>query len=211
MSNATQKMLNKAQTEIVSYFLKNPFQKCTINELANALGRYHSEIRRALNSLEGIIDVKKIGTKTSECSINFSTANIDSLAYASIYNKMSVSRKIKIVAKEFEKNLSEDLFILVLFGSYAKVTAKTGSDIDLCFITQEDTEKLRLKAQAIAENFSYKLHINVFTVEEFYNMLWKRDTIGREVLNSSVILLGHDLYYRLVKRYDQEAGYSKSS
>ncbi|MFW6014524.1 MAG: nucleotidyltransferase domain-containing protein [Candidatus Nanoarchaeia archaeon] len=204
-------MLNKLQTKIVSHFLRQPFEKYTMNELAKALGRYHSEVRRALHKLKAldVINIEKIGSRTSECSINLS-ADTDLLVYGSLENKSRVPKNIKAVTRELEKNLYEHLYILVLFGSYAKGNAGYKSDIDLCFIG-EDTDKFKSKVHGLLQGFSYNIDVNIFSPEEFYNMLWKRDTVGREILNSSIVLHGHDLYYTLVKMYDRQAGNSKIS
>jgi hypothetical protein len=42
-------------------------------------------------------------------------------------------------------------------------------------------------------------------------MMKEKDSVGREVLKASIVLRAPDLYYSMVKKYDQESGYSESN
>lgn len=210
-------MLNKTQQEIIALFLKSPFESYTVFGISKILNRYVSQVQDAITYLEKnkIVSVKKLGTKTSSCTLNFSTADTDVLSCASLYAKKSFidsNLKIKVIVNEIEKKLAEELYIMLVFGSYAKGTQTKKSDIDLCFIVQEEKNvaKFKSKIAAILDNFSYKVHVVVFALEWFYNMLSEKDSIGREILKWSVVLHGHDVYYNLVKKYDKESGYSES-
>jgi len=211
-------MLNHTEQEIIALFLKSPYESYTVYGIAKKLNRYVSQVQKAIKHLgeKKIISIKKLGTKTSRCSMNLSTADADVLASVSLYAKrefLKKNLKIKFISNEIEKKFGGDLYITLLFGSYAKASTTKKSDIDLCFIIQDEAnaDKFKSKVRAILGNFSYKMHINVFTVEWFYDMMKQKDTVGREILKASIVLHGHDLYYSLVKKYDQETGYSESN
>lgn len=207
-------MLNQIENEIVALFLRSPTESYTVYGIAKILNRYVSQVQRAIMNLNKyrIIDVKKLGRRTSRCHIKFATADVDALACASIHAKkafLDKNLKLRLISNEVEKKLGDQLYVMVLFGSCAKGEQKIKSDIDLCFLVQSEDEAFRSKAKAILGGFSYKIHINVFAAKWFYDMLNQRDTVGREILKSSVVLHGHDLYYSMVKKYDQETGYSE--
>lgn len=211
-------MLNELENEILAVFLRNPSEPYTVYGLAKSLGRYVSQVQLAVKSLtqKNILSVKKLGSRTSQCLINFSTADTNTLSVASINAKtifLKKNLKIKIICSELEKKLAGEIYILLLFGSYAKEKESKNSDIDLCFITQEEphAEKLKAEVKAALSSLSYKIHVNVFTAEWFYKMLKEKDTVGREAFKASITLHGHDSYYELVKKYDQETGYSESN
>ena len=209
-------MLNKTEQDIMVLLLRTPYEPYTVYGIAKMLNRYVSQVQKAAKHLEKIkiISVKKLGSKTSSCTLNFSTADADILAYAALYAKKSFlekNLKIKVISSEIEKK-NQGLYIMLVFGSYAKENAAKKSDIDLCFIIQDEgnIEKFKSKIKSILSRFSYKMHVNVFTAEWFYNMLKEKETVGREILKASVVLHGIDIYYNLVKKYDQETGYSES-
>lgn len=204
-------MLNKTEQEIISLLLKAPYEPYTVYGIAKNLKRYVSQVQTAVEHLKKmkILNVKKLGIKTSACTVNFSTADIDALSYASLSAKrlfLKKNLKIRIIMDEMEKKLAKYLYIMLLFGSHAKENAKKDSDIDLCFIVQneEDATRLKPKINAILNNLSYRIHINVFAAEWFYDMLKEKGTVGREILKSSLVLHGHDMYYNLVKEYDKK-------
>jgi predicted nucleotidyltransferase len=211
-------MLSKAEQEILALFLRAPYEPHTVYEIAKKLGMYVSQAQTAVHNLKKkkIISVKKLGNKTSSCTLNFSTADVTVLAYASIYAKKSFlekSLKIRLIHDELEKKLGKEVYILLLFGSYAKESATSKSDIDLCFIIQDkqEIEEFKSKVKAALSTYSYKIHLNVFTAEWFYEMMKEKDSVGREVLKASIVLRAPDLYYSMVKKYDQESGYSESN
>ena len=207
-------MLNKIERQILGLFLRNPSERKTMYSISNELGKYFSQVQRGIKNLEtnNILSVERVGSKTSLCSVNFSKADVDALCLASIDLKkkfLDKNLKTELITQEIEEKLADELFVLVVFGSQVKGTSKKNSDIDLCFISQ-NPEILKDKLNAVLSSFSYKLHINIFTPKQFYEMLKLRSSVGREILNSSIVLKGHDLYYNLVKQYDKEYGYSKS-
>ena len=210
-------MLNKTEQDITSLLLRAPYEAYTVYGIAKRLNRYVSQVQKAVKHLEKIktVSVKKLGLKTSSCTLNFSKADADILAYTALYAKklfLEKNLKVKVISNEIEKRFGGEMYIMLIFGSYAKGNAAKKSDMDLCFIIQDEVniEKFKLKIKSILSRFSYKIHINVFTTEWFYNMLKEKDTVGREILKASVVLHGADIYYNLVKKYDQEAGYSES-
>lgn len=210
-------MINKTEQDVIALLLRTPYEPYTVYGIAKKLDRYVSQVQKAVERLKKlkVIAVRKLGARSSSCTVNYSTAEPDILAYASLYSKslfLEENPRIGVIAGEIEKKLGKEVYVMLLFGSYAKGTAKTGSDIDLCFIIQDEknVEKLKARIKAALSSFSYRIHLNVFTAEWFYDMLKEKDTVGREVLKASIVLHGADIYYNLVKKYDQEAGYSES-
>jgi len=210
-------MLNKTEQDITALLLRTPYEAYTVYGIAKRLNRYVSQVQKAVKRLEKIriLSVKKLGAKTSSCMLNFSTADADMLAYACLYAKRSFlekNLKIKVISSEIEKKARGELYIMLVFGSYAKGNAAKSSDIDLCFIVQDErsVETFKSKIKSVVSRFSYRIHIHVFAAEWFYAMLKEKDSVGREILKASVVLHGADTYYNLVKKYDQEAGYSES-
>ncbi len=207
--------LNQTEKEIVVLFLKSPLESYTINAITKKINRYLSQVQKAIKHLHElkILELRKTGIKTNSCTINFSSADLDLLTLAAIYSKnnfLQKNLKIKIIYQELQRAFGLDLFIMLIFGSYAKGMQHQHSDIDLCLIVQNNTEDFKDKVKSTLSKYSYKIHLNIFTTGEFYNMLSKKNSVGREIWLNSIILQGHDLYYKMVKKYDQEFGYTTS-
>ena len=209
-------MLNKTEQEVVGLLLKAPFEGHTVYGIAKKLNRYVSQVQKAIAQLkkDRVVTIKKLGPKSSVCNINLSTADIDTITAAAVAAKTSFLKKqlkISIVTKDIEDKMAKHQYIMLIFGSHTKET-RNKSDIDICFIIQDEKriEEFKSKVKAILSNFTYKIHPQFFTMDWFYEMMKEKDTVGREILKNSVVLHGFDSYYGMVRKHDQETGYSES-
>jgi len=101
---------------------------------------------------------------------------------------------------DYFKGLQTKLYILLLFGSYAKKTQTKESDIDLLFIVPDNDEKFESKIINISRTIPLKLHINIFKESEFIAMKnSKKITVGQEAINNNIILYGIENYYEILK------------
>lgn len=101
------------------------------------------------------------------------------------------------------------IYIMILFGSYAKGTATKKSDIDLLFVVQNeaDIEKIKKKVRSVLSSTNIKIEFDVITIEWLIKMFEERHTVGREVLEASITLYGAEQYYSLVNSYDKKRGH----
>jgi predicted nucleotidyltransferase len=207
-------ILNKTETEIMALILKMPLESFTSYQIAKKTNRYISQIQKAIERLNkiGLLQSKKAGVKAKIWKIDFSHSDIDMLCLSSIFLKkrfLEKNLKIKAILSQIDEKLHESSEILILFGSYAKESSTDKSDIDLCILVQNDKEidDVKKKFESALERFSYNIHLNIFTIHNFYEMLKEKHTVGREIFKSCIVLRGFDAYYRMVKRYDKEYGY----
>ena len=183
-----------------------------MNEISALLDIRYSYIHGSMIKLKkaGLIIVNKSGN-TNQCKINLQSSDLNLLSLAALMNKESFLEKnkdIKIIYDSLVDNL-KDLFILLIFGSYACGENRKSSDIDLFFIIDEESkvEDFKRKLSSIFSGLSYKIHMTVSTTEWFYKMMSEKDSIGREVFKSSIVLHNPESYYSLVKKHDKERGY----
>ena len=106
------------------------------------------------------------------------------------------------ISKLAEKFISE-IRSIVLFGSYAKGTAKRRSDIDLLFIVSDLKDKsLRdsIERESASYQYSHNIKISplITDIEEFKKMLKSKElNVGKEVKESGISLYGHEFFWRI--------------
>ena len=68
-------------------------------------------------------------------------------------------------------------------------------------------EKTRKKVQLITSETNINIEFEVITADWLTKMFQEKNTVGREVLNASIILHGADQYYAMVNDYDKKRGH----
>ncbi len=200
-------MLNNAELKALGFLLAKPEELFSINDLAKKINLAYPYVYDSINNLEknGLVTVKKIG-KSNLCQIRFE--HPEELALAAMEkSKEFLDRHLSIrnLTVQLKEALADELYILLLFGSYAKGTATKTSDIDLFFIIQDEKniESFRKKVQNILGKLNYPVEFEVSTMKWFYEMLGDKTTVGREIFKTNIILHNAEGYLYLVKKYDQ--------
>jgi len=88
-------------------------------------------------------------------------------------------------------------FICLLFGSYAKNKQTPKSDIDLMFVC-ENPESFEKKLREQLSPIPLKLHILVFSYNDFIRMLKEKDSVVSQAVKNYVILHGIEQFYGLL-------------
>lgn len=204
-------MLNNCEIKILGVLMRKPLEFYSVNQLAKETKLAYPYVYDSVKKLEKreLLSVKKI-SKSNLCQIKFN--NPEELALASIENIqqfLSNCPRINNLTKQLKEALSDELYIMLLFGSYAKGKATKESDIDLFFIIKDknDLEKFRKKVSFLISKLSYKIEFEVSTLEWFYEMLGDKTTVGREIFKTNIILHNAEAYFYLVRKYDQRKGY----
>lgn len=181
--------------KILKLLLDNNGERFTIKKISETLKiNYRIAYERVLLlETEGLIRITKAGnSKICEFTYRF-----NSKVYEAEYQRREdilKNKDLRTMLDYFERNLKSALYILLLFGSYAKQKQTKHSDIDLLFIvSKQDMEN---DINKIASLIPLKIHINVFTEQEFKAMKNSREaTVGSEAIKNNIILKGIEAYY----------------
>ena len=138
-------------------------------------------------------------------------AGLEDLSSAALYEKAKLTKKypqIGILAKEIEEALAGKLYILLLFGSYAKGKPKKESDIDFLFIIphREYIEDYKEKINKALKLSALKKHFSIVSTDDFMDMLNQKYTVGREAFQQGMVLFGTEPYYAMVKAHVRTKG-----
>lgn len=200
-------MFNNAELKALGLLLAKPEEFFSINDLAKKINLAYPYVYDSINNLErnGLVTVKRIG-KSNLCQIHFE--HPEELALAAMEkSKEFLDRHLSIrnLTVQLKEALADELYILLLFGSYAKSMATKTSDIDLFFIIRDEKniEPFRKKVKNALSKLDYPVEFEVSTMEWFYEMLGNKTTVGREIFKANLILHNAESYLYLVKKYDQ--------
>lgn len=191
--------------------MRRPREFYSVNQLAGEIKLAYPYVYESVKGLERkrLVSVKKAG-RSNLCQIRFD--NPEELAAASMENRQQFLAKhlqINNLTKQLKETLWGELYIMLLFGSYAKGKATKKSDIDLFFIIKgkRNLEEFKRKVNSVIDKLNYKVEFEVSTMEWFYEMLGDKTTVGREIFKTNVVLHNAEGYFYLVRSHDQRKGY----
>ncbi|MBI5332927.1 MAG: nucleotidyltransferase domain-containing protein [Candidatus Aenigmarchaeota archaeon] len=182
-----------SDVKILRLLLTKKEERFTIKKLAETL-----EINYRI-AYEQSMKLEKCGliriTKTGNSKICEFESRFDNKVFEAEYlRKRELFRN-----KDFliiHNRLAELKFPLIalLFGSYAKGTAKKYSDIDILTIGGDEKE-----IQTTISLLPDKIHLTAMDYESFIHMAKSKEfTVVSEVLKNNIILIGIEEYYRLL-------------
>ena len=204
-------MLTHCEQKIMELLLPQPFRFYSIKKISSLIDTSYALTYDSVRSLQKkeIIKAEKMGNVLA-CNLNLS-ANPQLLAVSSLILSENFLNKVSFgfVIDEIRGKLSDSIYILALFGSYAKGRATKKSDVDLLFIVQNklDIDKIKKRIQSVLSETNMKIEFEVITSEWLIKMFEEKQTVGREVLNASIILHGSEQYYTMVNNYDKKRGH----
>ncbi len=185
MNHMEQKMNDNLDLEIILILLK---KETHLREIARLLGKPHSSILRKINKLicENVLDFRIEG-KNKIFLIKKNLISMNYIFNAERYKLNKLLRKYPKLERIFERILEKSRNnLIVVFGSYAKFSAKENSDIDI-YIETED-RKIKKELELIHTRLSIKIgkfdlssmlikeiiknHVILKGVEEFYDKIF---------------------------------------
>ena len=191
--------------------LPMPFEAYSVRNISKMIKTDYSLVHKSIKKLteKKLIKTKKIG-KSLSCQINLS-ADPQLLAISSLIHSQKFLDKAEFgfIIDEIKNKLNDSIYIMTLFGSHVKGTAKKDSDIDLLFVVQNeaDINKTKKNIESVISETNLKIEFEVITVEWLIKMFNEKHTVGREVLEASIVLHGADQYYIMVNTYDKKRGH----
>ncbi|MFH1439146.1 MAG: nucleotidyltransferase domain-containing protein [Candidatus Woesearchaeota archaeon] len=204
-------MLTSCEQKIMGIVLPQPFKDYSVRQISKRIKSSYALTHESIRSLidKDMITARKIGNSLV-CKANLS-ADTGLLAISSLINskKFMKTNRFSFVIDNLKNKLDNLLYVMILFGSHAKGTATKKSDIDLLFVVQneQDIEKIKKRIKSVLSLTNEKVDFDAITTEWLIKMFEDRHSIGREVLEGSIILHGAEQYYSLVKANDKKRGH----
>ena len=110
------------------------------------------------------------------------------------------NKDIAVMLSSLKRAIKSKLYVLLLFGSYAKGTQTKSSDIDVMVICPDEREDAFEKdISGTARSLPLPLHPLVFSESQFLEMAHaKEPNVGQEALKNNVVLYGIEQYYGMI-------------
>ncbi len=184
----------ETDTKILRLLIGNKEKKFTIKKIAEALKiNYRIAYERsAVLEKERLLKITRVGnSKICEFAGMFNN-KVYEAEYMRRMNLFKNKNFLIIRNRLAELNF---VFVLLLFGSYAKGTANKHSDIDILAIGGDEKE-IRATLSLLPD----KVHLTHVTPEAFIHMAKSREfSVVSEAIKNNIILIGIGEYYRLLK------------
>ena len=179
---------NDISSDIILILLR---EEIHLRSIARRLGQSHSTILRKLNFLieENVLDYRTEGKN----KVFFIKKNLQARNYvfnAERYKLIKLLKRypeLNIIIEDILNKVRENH--VILFGSYAKFSAKKDSDIDIYI----ETKNNEIKTQA--EMIHSKIRVKIGEFDQDSNLI-------KEIIKNHIILRGIEKFYEKTKFFE---------
>ena len=203
-------MLTKEQIRILSVFKKGLFASLTFRQIKEqSQQKSNNVVQIALREFQkqNLITLKMIG------DVNVYSLNLNNnltLSYLNLINELDITRRMfpKEILEEIKKNIfkKSELFILTIFGSYAKNKATKKSDLDIAVIVDSEPTKKEIAPllETVKRRELRPIDYHIFTREEFLEMLMADyENVGKQIYKNNIIYYGYIEYCNLIRKNEK--------
>ena len=207
-------MAGDVERKIVGLYGENILAEYSINEIARKLGRkgYSFIYGKVMSMVKAGVLKRRVVGASALCSLNlaeFGTVlllcQIEAEKAKEMYSRSKALKGILDKLVE-ESKLGNTVHCVVVFGSYAKGTAKGKSDVDLLVVV-EDRKKETVSRVANTLSMAHAVELNAVVLDRklFQSMLTSKDVnVGKEALRYHVVIYGCDRFFEYVREVENE-------
>ena len=191
--------MQQKNKEIIKILLSNKTKEWNINQIAKASKTDYKTTYTIIKRLtkNKIIELKPFGKSNKVEIKNFHPIIFEVECER---RKELLKNKNLILFLDYFKSFQTRLYILLIFGSYAKGTQNKSSDLDIMFIYPDADDRFENKILNITKTIPLNIHIHLFKESEFIAMKNSNTlTVGQEAISNNIILYGIEPYYELIK------------
>src|SRR3989338_3262074 len=200
-------MLTNSKEKQIQWILTHPDDKVTISGLAIGSGTAYPQTYNNVQDLvhQGIFTTERV-PPVQIVSIH-PEAPLDVLIAVEAKRKQELLEKytwIELLLKDLLSYTNDYFFIFAVFGSYAKGTQTSKSDLDILLIVP-GKENLSLFESAMRKIYTnVKKDTTVVTTDEFIEMIKSNKfNVGTEAKKHHILLYGAEQWYNLMRKVQQ--------
>lgn len=192
--------------EIIGLYRSDYLAQFHIREIAKQLKKSHVTLLPHIKDLEQekVLIPKKIG-KNKSYFINLDNIVAKKYLLLSETNKsIAYLDKIflikKIYSEVFNLNLNG---IVILFGSYAKKSHNSDSDIDIIYLGKIKHSEIN-NIKKIGKTYGKVINIKKATIQSFQRGIKKKDNLIIEIIKDHIVLQGTEAFTNILWRHYNE-------
>ena len=193
--------MRSKESTIIKFLIERKNEEWNIRSISKSLEMDYKSVYLIIKRLEklSMVQIKTFG-QSSKIKLN---AIIHPLVFVAEFERRKEilrNKNLAVMLSSFKRAIKSRLYILLLFGSYAKKTQTKSSDIDIMFICPDRFEDAFEKdVNKVVRSMPLPLHPSVFSESQFLEMVnAKEPNVGQEALKNNVILYGIEQYYELM-------------
>ena len=193
--------MKRKDIDVIRFLIDHKTEELNILMISKALKMDYKNVYSIIKRLEKI-SLVKTETFGQSSRVELIT-RLRPLVFEAEYERRKEILKDKnlaVMLGDIKRAIKSKLYVLLLFGSYAKGTQTKKSDIDLMFICPDGLENAFEKdVNRVARSMPLSLHPLVFSENQFQEMIFaKESNVGQEALKNNVILYGIEYYYGMI-------------
>lgn len=181
--------LKKGEGEIIKLFLKTPEKEYYFREIAKKLNKEPSHYQKYLDNL--VED--KILLDERRGNMRFFRLNQKHPLYEEIKSIVSKTIGLESELKELVDKL-DNVECAFVFGSIARGTENSNSDVDLMLIGNINQDDLITRLSSVEGKIAREINYHIYSNQEIVKKIKERDNFISNILLSPIIKLKGNLY-----------------
>jgi len=197
--------LTGLEIRLINFFLEHITESFAIREIARKAKIDYKLVHTTVQKLvQRKVLNKKRQANVDLCSLSF--VDLSSIYYVENIRKeefLQKNKELKRFFQEVQENVKSSYYTLLIFGSFAKMTEKKNSDVDILVISPERNggEEIERIISLKALLLKRKVQIIVLGEKEFIDNLSSRQlNVVKEAFKHHLILFGAEAFYADVKQ-----------
>ena len=193
--------MRSKESTVIKFLIENKNEELNIRSISKSLKMDYKNVYSIVKRVEkaSLVNIETFGQS--------SRVKLNAIAHPLVFEAEFERRKdvlkdknLAVMLSSFKRAIKSKLYVLLLFGSYAKRTQKKSSDIDLMVICPDGLEDaFERDINRTARSMPLPLQPLVFSESQFIEIAnAKEPNVGQEALKNNVILYGIEQYYGLI-------------
>ncbi len=191
-------MLTQTESRILELLFDDLTRRYSMLEISKTLKIPYPQAYRNIKSLvekelvTSVQEGKSVFISVSIAQVKKEYLMAELMRRDNIFKKY---KKLKLIMQDLER-IPKLQFICILFGSYAKGTAKPDSDIDILFIIPKEYDYGMFEKNVKNAMLTANIDVNIAFDESLHEM-WsnpKKLNVANELLNGHIVLKGAEAF-----------------
>lgn len=190
-----QDKLSESELDILKSFFPRT-KELTLKEIMQKTGYSYEPINRIVHNLakRKIITEKKFG-KTLVYDLDAKKTEAKVAFYVSATEKANnFAGKHSSIFAGLSEIPEEDAELIIIFGSYAKGTARKDSDIDLIIISS-NSKKVEVNLASMKRRYGLEIHPIIISKIEFTKIKEENKELWDSLIENGIIFKGYEVFY----------------
>src|SRR3990167_5759308 len=193
--------MRSKESTIIKFLIENKNEELNISSISKSLKMDYKNAYSIIKRLE-MVSLIKIETFGQSSRVKLNTMVHPLIFEAEFERRKEIlkNKNLAVMLSSFKRAIKSRLYVLLLFGSYAKKTQTKSSDIDLMFICPDGLEdSFEKDINRTARSMPLPWHPLGLSESQFIERAnAKEPNVGQEALKNNVILYGIEQYYEMV-------------